>query len=229
MQRLGTGAKAGAARMQRSSTRRSAEQIKPDPVYEGRLRTDRSAQEAFAKLRRRGVTERDLDGLINEFVVVPRLWNAMRQETVPQERRRRERLARKIRLMAESIERDRDAAKLKLRDLVGCAAVESVSRTENPELSQLLRRLADAWERRGWEPERSFPHDALWRRQALSVFAVRHVFSHLACVIRKRPRQRPITIATRIVSAMLDRSIDADLFVRDPVIEQMWSRKRYHK
>jgi hypothetical protein len=164
--------------------------------------------------------------MIHTFAGIPSLWRAKRQETVPEEQRRRMRLADKIRELAKSINLDRDMHRLKLRDVLrGLENGDESSGDTNPTVAALLPHVANLWDSAGWEPQRAFPNSGLWRRERLHVFTFRYVFAHAASLVQGRP----MTITALIVSALLDRDIGANEFAHDRVLDEMSPRKPYQK
>lgn len=216
----------GKLRAQRASVHKRLPAVEE---YEERLQTDPRAHAGFLKLRKHGATESDIASMIDTFSSVPRLWAAMRQETVPEERRRRTQLARKIREAADDIEQDRDMRHLTLEELLRNPSGDTATQVEGSAAHQtvpwLLRHIAESWAEANWESSLSIDN-ALWRREPLHVFAFRFVFKHTAHFLRRR---RPLATTALIVSALLDQDIDANSFAHDRTLEATRQRKRYVK
>lgn len=135
--------------------------------YLDRLRTDSRAKDARQRMQRHGLRETELwERVIQELAAVPVWYEVLQRETQSARDTRRDKLARKMRALAEALRDDPEGRLLRVYDH---ASVTSSNITNRPTVADYLTEIAEAY------ATRSSPLDGarFERKQSLKTFALK--------------------------------------------------------
>jgi hypothetical protein len=210
--------------------------------YYSRLRRDKRALSAFKSIRNRGATDQQVRALRDQIGMTAVCYVCDMWETRPSQQSRRKRLAELLFKTADEMEKNVESFGITLGKLC-CELQQNDERasggrkrnraagkavvTGAPDwtLAAGLRQAAEMFLRPngvdGWWQSR------FERRVSFATYAFKSTFLLVTEVIGRRTR--PMRITAKLVSALLNEDIDANVFQRDPLIEAFWPAKRHQK
>ena len=195
--------------------------------YAERVRCDARVKQVFSKLRKSGVSSKDIRQLRYLLCAIPRIWYAEVWETASDRKSRRKLLGERLQEAVDLVTNDRELAHFTLDDVrQGHSGKRLVTKQieHGDSLRDGLRWLVASLNR-GELPGSRFP-EPLARRTTLERFAVRQVFAVLTTFYE---RKRPIKMAVDLVGALLDRTIPTNRFARDNQMDLLSHKKVYVK
>jgi hypothetical protein len=213
--------------------------------YYARLRRDKRARSAFQAIRKRGATDEQIQTLRDQLGMTAACYFCDMWETRSSQQSRRTRLAKRLSETADELEKDVESFGITLRMLCselgdgdeparrrkqhGASHKTVVPAESDWTLAACLRKAAAMFLRSN--DINSWWQSRFERRVSFQTYAFRSTFLLVAEVLgqRARTRPRPMHIVAKLVSALLDEDIAANLFQRDPLIEEYWPAKRYEK